>query len=73
MIYDATVKVTCDNRRCNASVLVDLKYLYRTMDESSGYYDSSDLAVGGSLIHDHDWIVRDGKHYCDADCADADK
>ena len=69
MIHDATVEVACDGKNCLESVFIRLHYIYRTMSESSGYYDSSDGTIEASVVDDHEWIVRDGKHYCSQECA----
>ncbi len=68
MIHDAKVKVTCDHEDCHESVIVDLRYVYWNMDDSSGHYDTSEDAIKKTLKKDHDWIVRDDEHFCSTEC-----
>jgi len=68
MIHDATVEVTCDND-CGESVHVDLDWVYRSYDGNSGYYDQDEAKTVRKLVDDHDWVVRDGKHFCSPECA----
>ena len=69
MIHDATVEVTCDGERCRDSVHIRPEFVYRTHNESSGYYDTSDKAIEKKLRYE-DWSVVDGKHLCES-CAEA--
>lgn len=69
MIHDAIVEVTCDRSGCVESVFVGLEWVYRTMNESSGYYNANDSDIEERLVEDHDWLVRDGKHFCTPECA----
>lgn len=69
MIYDAEVEVTCDGRNCYESTRIQLAWKYRSMSESSGFYDASDEDVEKRLSRE-EWIVREGKHYCSESCAD---
>ena len=68
MIHDATVEVTCDND-CGESVYVDLEWVYQTRVENSGHYDHNEAKTVRKLVDDHDWVVRDGKHFCSPECA----
>jgi len=65
MIHDACVEVTCDAEDCRESVFVQLNYVYRSTSSDSGYYDSNDKSIEKALRSEHDWIVIDGKHYCE--------
>lgn len=68
MIHDACVEVTCDREGCREHVFVELEWVYRTMYESSGFYDVDETRIGEKLVEDHDWVIRDGKHFCSPDC-----
>jgi len=59
-------EVSCDNPSCLETIRVRLGYLYVGQ---SGQYDSSETAIGKTLEHEYDWLVRDGKHYCSENCA----
>lgn len=69
MLHDAIVEVTCDREQCTEIVFVKLEWKYRTMNESSGFYDSNDATIEETLIGDHDWVVRNSKHFCTPECA----
>lgn len=71
MIHDAKIEVTCDGKGCTSSELYDMPYVYRTMSESSGYYDYDEDDIADWLRDECDWIVRDDKHYCCEECAEA--
>lgn len=63
MIHDATVEVTCDADGCRESVHVQLHAGGRNT------YLCHDSNIEDRLASEHDWIVRDGKHYCSESCA----
>jgi hypothetical protein len=68
MIHDATVEVTCDSAGCHESVVLNPEYVYRTMNENSGYYDTSDKALH-RLLQAEDWTVVGERTYCEG-CSD---
>lgn len=70
MIHDAVVEVTCNRERCSESVFVKLEWKYRNMSDLSGFYDSNDAAIEDTLVADHDWVVRNGEHFCTPECAE---
>jgi hypothetical protein len=70
MIHDAIVEVTCDGMGCNASEYVTLRYVYGSTMHASGRYDDDEKRIEEDLTKDHEWIIRDGKHYCCESCAD---
>ncbi len=69
MIHDAQVEVTCDGDGCTESVYVALVWMYPDLTGKNGFWDSSDAKTEKRLVKEHDWIVRDGKHFCSAECA----
>lgn len=74
MIHDAMVEVTCDNQGvkgfCKSSVMVELDFAHNDYSGDSGQYDHSDKKIERRLISSHEWIVKDGKHYCCQACAE---
>jgi hypothetical protein len=68
-IMDAQVEVLCDGEGCNDSVYIDLEYRYTSYSGADGYYDSKNSSIEETLKNDHDWIVKDGKHFCCKECA----
>ncbi len=67
MIHDATVEVTCDGEHCQENVRVEPEYVYMNFAGGGGHYDTSDSAIEKRLPRE-DWLVIDGKHYCDSGC-----
>jgi len=66
MIHDATVEVTCDGSDCNESVVLNPEYVYRTYNENSGCYDTSDRALH-RLLQAEGWTIADGERtYCES-------
>lgn len=63
MIHDASVEVTCDADGCNEYVAIQLRAGARDT------YLARDSDIEDRLTSEHDWIVRDGKHYCSDGCA----
>lgn len=63
MIHDAKVEVTCDHDGCTDNVFIEPDYVYRTMSENSGYYDTSDKAIHEKLEAEG-WFVQDDKTFC---------
>jgi hypothetical protein len=63
MIHDAEVEVTCDGKDCRGRVYVGLRAGARDT------YIADDSAIERSVAREHDWVVRDGKHYCSEECA----
>lgn len=61
MIHDAKVEVTCDGDRCRSIEWLDMDY------GTQGYH-LSDTEAEKELVQ-REWIVSDGKHYCDEECA----
>lgn len=72
MIHDASVEVTCDNERCKESAYVELHMVYLNNNPNGGVYDHRDKAIERDLKRDHEWIVKDGKHFCSEECAESD-
>lgn len=70
MIHDATVDVTCDRLGCNQSVIVELEYVYSDYSGDHGYYNSLDSAIEKQLVRDHNWIIKDLKHFCCEECVE---
>jgi len=68
MIHDAVVEVTCDHDKCDESVFVGLEWVYRNMDESSGFYDYDFTKIEDKLLAVHDWVVWSGRHFCSNEC-----
>ena len=64
MIHGAQVEVTCDRERCTESVFVGLEWRYDDLTGKNGFWDPSDTKTEKRLARDHDWVVRDGKHFC---------
>jgi hypothetical protein len=62
MIHDATVEVTCDGYKCQASEFVELRA------GAGNSYLASDSEIEKELER-HDWVVKDGKHFCCDGCA----
>jgi hypothetical protein len=75
MIHDATVEVTCDADGCSESVVLNPEYVYRSYNENSGYYDTSDKALR-RLLEAEGWsIVGEGdneKTHCEG-CSDQEE
>ena len=71
MIHDACVEVTCDREGCGESIFVELEWVYRTRSELSGFYDPDMTKIENKLMKKSDWVVRDGRHFCTVECAEA--
>lgn len=67
MIHDATVEVTCDD--CGDSTYVEPKYVYTNYSGNNGHYDTDDESIEEILEKEHDFLIKDGNHYCNA-CRD---
>ncbi len=71
MIHDATVEVTCDREGCIENEIITLEWAYRNRNEMSGYYDCDEGKIENTVTEYHEWTVRDGKHFCSSECAEA--
>lgn len=60
MIHDPSVEVTCDGSRCRSSLVIDHAAELR------------DSEIEREVARE-EWIVRGGRHYCSAECADEPK
>jgi hypothetical protein len=63
MIHDATVEVTCEGKKCKESVFVPL------VAGARDTYLADDNDIERDLERDHDWIVKDGHHFCSPECS----
>lgn len=70
MIHECYAEVTCD--KCQTSVYIQLDFVYPDYTGENGYHDSEDSSIEKKLINEHEWIMKDGKHFCSYDCANPD-
>lgn len=68
MIHDAYIEVTCDGDKCSSTENVSMDFVYMDYTGKNGWYDHEDEKIESKLIEEFEWIVVDGKHYCNEGC-----
>jgi hypothetical protein len=62
MIHECYAEVSCD--KCETSIYVQLNYVYFDYTGKNGMHDSEDSSIEKTLVDEHEWVVKNGKHFC---------
>lgn len=67
-IHDAKVEVTCDG--CDASLWVELPFVYADISGKSGRYDHDDRKINKKVAEEGWTINEDGDHHFCENCSE---